>query len=106
MVEETLTVGDTEVVVRETDDGFVVEEVEEYDREYYGSRVQDRMDSYECEKIISLDPMPFEIMLDGDNDTWLINDAGCLVDLEVAHGGYSDKQDIIDMAENLIEALE
>jgi len=29
MVEETLTVGDTEVVIRETDDGFEVEEAEE-----------------------------------------------------------------------------
>jgi len=28
MVEETLTVGDTEVVVRETEDGFEVEEAE------------------------------------------------------------------------------
>jgi len=106
MVEETLTVGDTEVVVRQTADGFEVEEANNYDRSDYSTTIRNKMDDYGCQKIIDLDPMPFELMLDGDGDTWLIDSEGGRVAMDAVHGNYAGTEEIISMAEDLIDALE
>jgi len=106
MVEETLMVGDTEVVVRQTDDGFEVEEARDFNPSDYSSSVRDKIDYYGCQKMIDLDPMPFELMLDGDGDTWLIDSEGEKVSMDARHGNYADSSEIISMAEDLIDALE